>query len=375
MFVELFDAMSANANTLQSGMTNIVNVISPLLITCFVGYVLMIAVSYWQGVGFEGVLVDVLKRIFFLAFVLGLGLNVGTYTGTVFPLVTDLGTDLSQAWNGNSGSSQNAGQSLDGLIDKVIQITDINMEQAWSGLPEQPTTPNPPLPSNPTPSPTPSGNVESVNNTGDGLGSIGEGITSALFGDTLNTMVSVVLAFVQNVLIWIGALVFLVVAAAFLMLTQYTLLLLAAVGPIFFGFAVFPATRQFFGAWVGQILNFAFLNLFINVLVTMSITTLDGTLDDIVTTAVNSGLGSTLLVSASTLIKIVGEFILFGVILLQLPTMASSLFGGLTGGGFGSAAATALPYGRSAKKAAQGAVSGAKSMYSKVRGGNKISSS
>ncbi|WP_395146135.1 type IV secretion system protein (plasmid) [Moraxella atlantae] len=367
MFVELFDAMSANANTLQSGMTNIVNVISPLLITCFVGYVLMIAVSYWQGVGFEGVLVDVLKRIFFLAFVLGLGLNVGTYTGTVFPLVTDLGTDLSQAWNGNSGSSQNAGQSLDGLVDKVIQITDTNMEQAWSGLPEQPTTPNPPLPSNPTPSPTPSGNVESVNNTGDGLGSIGEGITSALFGDTLNTMVSVVVAFTQNVLIWIGALIFLVVAAAFLMLTQYTLLLLAAVGPIFFGFAVFPATRQFFGAWVGQILNFAFLNLFINVLVTMFISTVDGTLDDIVTTAVNSGLGSTLLVSASMPFKIAGEFILFGVILLQLPTMASSLFGGLTGGGFNSAIAATAPYRKGA--------AAAKKMYSKKRGGNKISSS
>lgn len=363
MFVELFDAMSANANTLQSGMTNIVNVISPLLITCFVGYVLMIAVSYWQGVGFEGVLVDVLKRIFFLAFVLGLGLNVGTYTGTVFPLVTDLGTDLSQAWNGNSGSSQNAGQSLDGLVDKVIQITNTNMEQAWSGLPEQPTTPNPPLPSNPTPSPTPSGNVESVNNTGDGLGSIGEGITSALFGDTLNTMVSVVLAFVQNVLIWIGALVFLVVAAAFLMLTQYTLLLLAAVGPIFFGFAVFPATRQFFGAWVGQVLNFAFLNLFINVLVTMFITTLDKTIDEIIASA--SFL--TIFVPAPTLLKIVGEFTLFGVILLQLPTMASSLFGGLTGGGFNSAIAATAPYRKGA--------AAAKKMYSKKRGGNKISSS
>lgn len=55
--------------------------------------------------------------------------------------------------------------------------------------------------------------------------------------------------------------IFVIYAAAYLLMAKVMVGILLSLGGIFIAFAVFPATRQMFTAWVGSCLNYIFLNI------------------------------------------------------------------------------------------------------------------
>lgn len=135
---------------------------------------------------------------------------------------------------------------------------------------------------------------------------------------------------------------FLAIAAAYIILAKFALGLLLALGPAFIVAALFPATRQFFQNWTGQCLNYGLLvALFgavgaIEVRFMTSVLPKSFSVDDVMLTYAIEG-------------KIIGAGLVFIVVSLNMPSLASQLAGGvgissMVGkiGGAASAAARAM---------------------------------
>lgn len=364
-FTDLFSSMDVVTETISSGMTNLVNVIMPLGLACFTCYLLFIALSYLEGVDLGMMMVDWMRRIFALSIIIGLGLNISTYTSTVFPVVTHLGDDLAQAWIGNT--STNMGSLMDNIMLSVSQITETNLMLAQQASDTAVADPN--ITTAPATTPT-SGAGEGASIIGS-LGNLAGDAVGAIFSSSFNSLFNVLFAILQNVFIWIGAIIFMVIATSFLLIAKVLLVILAALGPVFFMFAIFPATRQFFNNWVGQVLSNSALYLLVSIMATIFIdfinkqlTTEIQALGDVATNLTSgnvSGVAQSAGMAAETPFILAAMFVIFGVILLQLPNLASSLFGGLAANGFGSAvnsARNAVSISKVATKAIKGMLGG-----------------
>lgn len=132
---------------------------------------------------------------------------------------------------------------------------------------------------------------------------------------------------------------FLAIAAAYIILAKFALGLLLALGPAFIVAALFPATRQFFQNWTGQCLNYGLLvALFgavgaIEVRFMTSVLPTKFSVKDVLLTYTLEG-------------KIIGAGLVFIVVSLSLPSLASQLAGGVgissMVGKLGSAAGMAM---------------------------------
>lgn len=322
-FTDLFTSLTTMTDSMGNGMANIVNVITPLGMACFACYLLYIALSYLEGIDLGMMMIDWVKRIFALTIIIGLGLNISTYTSTVFPIITHLGDDLAQTWTGNSGA--NMGTLLDGIVDKVAQITDTNMELASKAADTALPDPNVPT-TDPSATGIVDGVIDAVNDA-----------SNAVLGATIGSLKNELIAFFKNMLIWGATWAFLIIAAAFLLIATVLLVLLASLGPVFFMFAIFPATRQYFYNWIGQVLSNAFLFLLTSVTATIFIDFINQRLANVLSTVSNNSSPVEVgLVSTENLSMLFCMFFIFGVILLKLPNLASSLFGGLAADGVGT---------------------------------------
>lgn len=352
-FTDLFDSLDAATVGLGDGMTNVLDVVMPVFGSVFVVYMIFVVWGYWQnGASIEGTAIDALKRIVGLGLIMGLGLNYGTYSSTVFPFVTDFGDGLAQVW----GGTEEAGTALDSIIDKVVEITDTNQMDAETALDNEVVDPDLNEPPVTPPVNTPEEDQGIISSAIDSVTGMGE----AVFANTIGKLGNTLTALTQSILIWLSAAVFLVVAAAYLLVAQVILILLAAVGPIFFAFAIFPATRQFFTNWIGSVLNYGFLFLFMTVSAQIFITYIDSLLD----TWKGEFMAGAVL-QPSMLISILAMFFVFAAMLMQIPSVTSSLFGGLAAGGFGEVLRTA----KSSVAAAGGAFAGGKAAYGAAKKG------
>lgn len=116
-----------------------------------------------------------------------------------------------------------------------------------------------------------------------------------------------------------------IVMAAYLLLTKLMMAILIVIAPLFLSMALFPVTRQYANLWIAQVVNFGLLAFFmnvtavvmVNILLEMQVDPLTATLVDLLTYGVVA--------------------LLFFVVILRVPDLASSLSGGMTGNGFGSA--------------------------------------
>lgn len=118
------------------------------------------------------------------------------------------------------------------------------------------------------------------------------------------------------VIILVG-LPFLAIAAAYIILAKFALGLLLAVGPMFIACALFPATRKFFEAWTAQCLNYAFLVALFAAAGAIEINFADANIP----TGSVSDLG--------TIAKMAMMGIVFIVVSMNLPGLASALAGGV----------------------------------------------
>ncbi|WP_346779094.1 type IV secretion system protein [Burkholderia sp. Tr-20390] len=200
VFTQLFSAFDDNLmGTINSGSARIISLITPLMGAGFSVYLLLIVLSYWRGVNEEPVS-DFLKRMAAWTAILVFGLNISYYTQYVVPFFMGLGDDLARALSGTTST----GSALDSITSAYVQAM-VKIYQEASGI-----------------------------------------------EDTMNAI-----AFIVITLLF--ALPFIAIAAAYIILAKFALMLLLALGPAFIGAALFPGTRRLFDAWAGQCLNYGLL--------------------------------------------------------------------------------------------------------------------
>lgn len=190
--------------------------IMPLITACFGIYMILILFNYMRGAedNFVG---DFMYRVMGFAVVMGIGFSAGSYASTVLPIVTGLGNDLASAASGGTVTS--------GALDKLVIFY-------WSMI-------------------------------GDAMAAVGD------YG--LTQMGTTVMVLVQVAIVIIGLIPFLVIATVTIITANIGSGLVAMVGPIFFGCLLFPATRQYFSAWVNTAFSYALVPLLVAVLSMVSV--------------------------------------------------------------------------------------------------------
>lgn len=256
VFTEMFHDFDNNLlNVINSGSANIIKLITPLVSAGFSIYVMLVMVSYWRGHSHEPV-PDFLQRMAGWAVVLSLGMNISYYSLYVVPFFNGLGDDIASAMSGSTST----GAALDTLASTYAQAM-------WQLL-----------------------------KAADGI------------EDTLYAIVYVLIT------LFFG-MPFMSIAAAYIILARFALGLLLALGPMFISAALFPATRRFCEAWIGQCLSYGFLVALMSAAGLIEIRFAQSIAPNMAT------LGS--------LIKIVLMGVSFVVISLNLPGLASQLSGGV----------------------------------------------
>lgn len=206
-------------NTLMSsglvtGAQAISDTITPLVAACFGIYIILIATNYMRGAEQEPVM-DFIFRMMSFSVVIGLGLNASAYASHVIPIVTGIGPNLADAI---TGGSVTAG-TLDQLALHYLNIID----KGFDGI--------------------------------------------AL----LTSPGAYVLMLFKSLLIIFGLAPFLIVATVMTIVANAGSIIVAMVGPIYFAFLLFPATRQYFNAWLNTALSYALIPVFVAVIATVSV--------------------------------------------------------------------------------------------------------
>lgn len=330
-FQDLFTGVDSSSQALIDGVKNVMEVLMPMFGAIFVVYCIFIFLSYWENESsIHGMMFDVTKRIIYWAIIIGFGVNLGTYYDTVFPVVRDLGEGLAI----KAGGNPDVASSLDGIIEKISQITDTNTADAQAaedeavsaatGVPAEATNPA----------------ITQTEEEERGILASAVGAVSDAVGGAMSAMVGAlggkIMAVIQNVIIWIAGGAFLVMTGAYILIADMMLLFLGLVAPFFFACGLFPTTRHFFNNWCSQVLNFGFFSLFANLLARMFITYVDEKIGAWITDIQ----GGDLAVIATSLLSLFCMCFIFVVMLQQLPALTAQLFGGLASGGFRQALET-----------------------------------
>lgn len=294
-------------NILGNQTAALMSVISPIIIACFGLYLLLIAMSYIKG-GAEPIDlgVDLIYRFIAWAVILGVAMNIGNYTNIVVTIVNELPTELANTISGTPATPVTNG--LDGLLDLYYNA----MQKMFDEV---------------------------------GFADVG----------------GMVLAAVVCAILLICAVPFIVASAAFMLLAKIMSAVLLVLGPIFIVLALFPATRQYFSLWVGQVVNYVLMLVVLQILATIQISFLT----DVMNTSVDLTMLTSLTIGAASM--------LFFVVVLKVPDLTSALSNGMAITGFGSAY-RALGAGRGGQNSRGGGGGGGDSDKGKSSGKNTIRS-
>ncbi len=122
------------------------------------------------------------------------------------------------------------------------------------------------------------------------------------------------------VIVWLVTAILTAYAAFLIIMSKVAMALLLAVGPIFIVMSLFQATQRFFESWLAMVINFGLL-LILSVAAVQIVMNLFSQLIN--------GVHSTVGISTGDMIAIVIMVIINGLILRQIPSMASALGGGV----------------------------------------------
>ena len=212
-------------STVDTGLASAVNgvagaisgAITPIAAACFSIYMILITVNYARGASSEPVW-DFWLRMAGFALVIGLGINYSNYATYVMPIVKDLGNDLSALVGGGSDTAT----ALDKLALHYIKIIDADYEKISQ--------------------------LGFVNKIGE----------TVLWG-------------IKSLVIIFTLVPFLVFAALLMIVAKVGVALVAAVGPLFFACLIFPATRQYFSAWLNTAFSYALIPVFVAIVAMFSV--------------------------------------------------------------------------------------------------------
>lgn len=301
MFSDVFDKIDVAIQEVIAGnVSSLMNVLEPLLLSGFTVYLLFLFLSYWNG-SFEDSIVDFFKKVIAWILILGFSVNVSGYNQTIMPIVMGLGDGLSHALNGQTNATV-----LDNMATSMVDIVIKNNDEA-NKLP---------------------------------ITSVGRYLMIVIY----------------NAIVIISFSVFLVISASYILLAKIFTGILALVGPVFISLGLFPATRQYFTAWINQVVNYSLMLLLMNIVASFMIKIYGEVIDfsniDYPTT--NTFLISVVLLS-----------FMFFVVLLKIPELANGLAGGVSVGGF-TQAGRAIGNGRDGINAG---VSAGKTGYARGKAG------
>lgn len=277
--------------------------ITPLVSVFFGIYIILITINYMRGSETEPI-IDFGMRCAGFAVVIGLGLNASNYTSIVIPIVTGLGGDLASAVSGGTATA--------GALDQLALYY---------------------------------------------LTVISDGYTAAQGLTELGSIAGFILVSVKAIIIMIGLIPFLVAATVSMVIANVGSVLVAMVGPIFFAFLMFPATRQYFSSWLNTAFSYALIPLFVAVIANISI-----------------GLSKEMLSTGSTLDKAEFKMVFLAaignLILLFLLKQVSALASSLSAGGINAAMPGSV--GTLANSIASSAKGSAREIRDAYRGGRAL---
>jgi type IV secretion system protein VirB6 len=241
-----------------------ISVIKPLIGASVVLYALYIA--YQAMFDSQNMLVmESLRFMAALALVATVAFSAGWYQGNIVPIVLNSGDDIAQALLGVTTSSA---QLLQIMINKLF----LQIDAVWDSM----------------------------------------DISFLSPGSMLDALVKAY----QVLFLVIGAIPFIAICTAYLVVAKIMVSFLLIIGPLFICFSFFPSTRDFFKAWTGQCFNYILLSVLFPIAFALFGQILDET-----TFAGN-------LTSGSILSGLVLNIVLIFVA-VQIPTLCSSLSGGV----------------------------------------------
>ncbi|MDI1298622.1 type IV secretion system protein [Methylotenera sp.] len=284
--------------------------ITPLVAVCFGIYIILISVNYMRGAEQEPVM-DFLMRFLTFAIVISLGLSYSTYATHIMPIVTDMGSGLAAALTGGSATAS----SLDQLALHYLDIINKGFEDA-----------------------------------------------TAIHG--LDGLAAYIQVAVKSFIIILGLAPFLIAATLYIITASVFSQIIAALGPLFFAFLLFPATRQYFTAWVNTAFSYILIPTIIAIISLVSVEIAKEMLSDSSGTLVETSFKSVFLAAICNLI------LLF--LLRQVSSLASALSaGGINAGMPGSVGSMA----NSARASIRGTKQDARDIKSAYQGTKNMGSS
>jgi len=260
---------SALSAYIDATVANVIGAISGAAYTLLFIYVMLWGWSTLRGMISEPV-TDGVTRVVRLALITSLAINVGVYNGFLANLLWQMPDAFAQAVV-TGFSNQSEPQYLDGLMSKLYDLGDAywQVANAQGGL---------------------------VPNLG---------------------LIAVALC------VWIIGLATTAYGAFLLALAKIALAIILGIGPVFVLMLMFDATKRFFDAWIAQVLNYVFLVALTAAAIKLVMTVLDQYLSDAIAAGVLAD------PSISQALPALALSAISCLILMQLPSIASSLAGGV----------------------------------------------
>lgn len=298
---------TALGTTLANKAGEIINIISPVIMSAFLLYVLLVTISYMKnGSDLIEIGGDLIQRFIGWAVIIGLSMNIGNFNDIVVPMAKGIPVEIMNVFIKNGGDPY---AQLDTLVNTYLDT----MIAGW---------------------------------------------------DNANGIEGTMMAVVICLILIISAIVAVVITVAYLLFSELFVAVLLTIAPIFIALALFPVTRQYASLWVAQIVNAGLLLILTSAVTSIQIMVLNG----FVIPA-----SSELTWSFALQVALVSG--VFAVLIMQSPSIASALSGGMTLGGY-QATGRAIAGGmRNAKGAynegkgkAMGGLGMGKSAYGAIKG-------
>lgn len=208
IFIEIDSVL---LSTLGSKTASIINIISPVIMSAFIFYVLLVVMNYMKnGADLAETGGDFLQRMIAWSVIIGLSMNIGNFTSIVVPIANGIPLEIMQAISGSADSTITG--SLDNLIDMYLNV-------------------------------------------------IAKMFNDIEFMDIGGYLAGI---FIGGIMV-IGGFIFVIIASGYVLLAKVTTSILLVIAPIFISLALFPQTRNYASLWVGQIVNAGLILIIISV--------------------------------------------------------------------------------------------------------------
>jgi type IV secretion system protein VirB6 len=270
-YEDTFTKLNGTLSTYVSDVAgNIIGAITPVATTLLMIYVMLWGWSMLRGMINEPI-TDGVTRLVRLAVIIGVALNLGRYNGYVSNFLWDSPDAIAGYIASGYSDSTTSVQFLDQLMGRIYDLGNAY----WT--------------------------------------------TGMAAGAVMPDFGMIIIA----ILIWSAGIVSTAYGAFLLCLSKMGLAIILAVGPIFILLTIFEGTKRFFDVWLGQALNFVFTVMLTAAGIKLIMTIIDASL----AAQVAAGALSEPLIPQA--IPVIVLCLIAALVLIQVPSMASALGGGV----------------------------------------------